>query len=82
MIEVRDLKKSFAKKQALKGISFQIEQGEVFGLVGPDGAGKTTTLRIMAGVLEPSGGDVFLHGNNNGSSCSGELGYMPQNFSL
>jgi len=82
MIEVRDLEKNFGKTQALKGISFQVRQGEISGLVGPDGAGKTTTLRIMAGVLEPSGGDVLLRGNNNGLSLTGKIGYMPQNFSL
>ncbi|MBE3101716.1 MAG: ATP-binding cassette domain-containing protein, partial [Firmicutes bacterium] len=49
MIEVRELKKSFDSKEALKGINFKVAEGEVFGFLGPNGAGKTTTIKILTG---------------------------------
>jgi len=54
MVELKSLGHSFGKVTALDGISLRVAKGELFGLVGPDGSGKTTTLRILAGVLRPS----------------------------
>lgn len=82
MIGVRELKKRFGHVKAVKGISLTVEKGEIFGLVGPDGAGKTTTIRIMAGVLYPTEGEIFFSELENGRSFTGKMGYMPQNFSL
>lgn len=62
IVEVIDLKKKFGTIEALKGISFDIEQGEIFGLIGPNGAGKTTTLRIISTLLRPDGGTVKVFG--------------------
>lgn len=58
VLEVRDLKKSFGPIQALKGVTFEVQQGEIFGLIGPNGAGKTTTLRIVSTLLKPDAGSV------------------------
>jgi len=55
-IEVHDLRKNFGHIEAVKGISFQVEEGEVFGFLGHNGAGKTTTIRMLTGQLTPSGG--------------------------
>jgi ABC-2 type transport system ATP-binding protein len=50
-VEVRDLKRSYKKVAALKGVSFEVAQGEIFGIIGPDGAGKTTLFRILTTLL-------------------------------
>lgn len=59
---VRDLRKSYDGVEALRGVSFDVEEGEIFGLIGPNGAGKTTTLRIVAGLIRPDSGEVRIYG--------------------
>ncbi|HDJ66483.1 MAG TPA: ABC transporter ATP-binding protein [Nitrososphaeria archaeon] len=59
---VKDLRKSFGGKEVLRGVSFEVEEGEIFGLVGPNGAGKTTTLRILATILKPDRGNAWIMG--------------------
>jgi len=61
-LQVLNLRKSFDSLEALKGISFEVNQGEIFGLIGPNGAGKTTTLRIVSGLLKPDSGEVRIYG--------------------
>lgn len=74
MIEVQELTKRYGSLTAIDRISFRVEPGEIFGLVGPDGAGKTTLMRVICDLLTPDEGNVLLY--------SGQLGYMPQKFSL
>lgn len=84
-ISVADLKKTFGMCRAVDGVSFSVRRGEVFGLVGPDGAGKTTTLRMLAGVLYPSAGSITVLGQNavtDPESIKPLVGYMPQTFGL
>ncbi len=64
VIEVNNLTKKYGELHALKGISFNVNEGEVFGLIGPNGAGKTTTLRILATLLSVSSGDVKIFGHD------------------
>jgi ABC-2 type transport system ATP-binding protein len=64
VIEVNNLTKKYGELQALKGITFNVNEGEVFGLIGPNGAGKTTTLRILATLLSVSSGDVKIFGHD------------------
>lgn len=59
---VEHLRKNYGKVEALKGISFEIKEGEIFGLIGPNGSGKTTTLRIISTVLSPTEGEVKIFG--------------------
>jgi ABC-2 type transport system ATP-binding protein len=61
-IAVRDLRKSYGAYEALRGVSFEIEEGEVFGLLGPNGAGKTTTIEILEGYRTRNGGEVDVLG--------------------
>ncbi|MGB0167049.1 MAG: ABC transporter ATP-binding protein, partial [Luteibaculum sp.] len=65
ILEVENLSKSFGKKMAVKGISFQIAEGEIFGLLGPNGSGKTTTLGMILGLLSPNQGNVKIFGSED-----------------
>ena len=62
MLEVRDLEVAYGKIKAVKGISFDVHEGEVVSLIGTNGAGKTTTLRTISGLLRPSGGSISFQG--------------------
>jgi branched-chain amino acid transport system ATP-binding protein len=64
MIVVENLSKSFGGFRAVDGASLQIEEGSITGLIGPNGAGKTTLFNVIAGVLKPSGGRVFMQGED------------------
>lgn len=84
-ILIKDLQHSFGKKTVLDGIGLRIESGEIFGLLGPSGAGKTTLINILTGQLTPKSGDVSIMGKNVGN-LSGEdyrkLGIMMDHFGL
>jgi ABC-2 type transport system ATP-binding protein len=80
-------KSRFRRSQvtAVQGLNLDIQPGELFGLVGPDGAGKTTTLRMLAGILKPTHGQAAVDGHDvvtNAEDIKHELGYMPQQFGL
>jgi ABC-2 type transport system ATP-binding protein len=85
MIIIKDLTRKYKDFSALRGINLSIEEGELFGLVGPDGAGKTTLLRILAGLLVISEGEATISEynlENDSESVKPLLGYMAQEFSL
>lgn len=64
IITVNNLTKRFKDVTAVDGLSFSVARGEIFGLIGPDGAGKTTTLRILSGIMKPGGGQVTVLGRS------------------
>ena len=79
------LTKRFAGVAAVDGVTFAVNRGEIFGLVGPDGAGKTTTMRMLAGVMQPDAGSVVVDGVDvvaDPESVKEHLSYMPQRFGL
>ena len=82
VIEVKNLTKSFKKLCAVDGITFSVEKNEIFGLLGPNGSGKTTTQRMLATVLEPSSGIIKYHSkilnSTTVASVRREIGYVPQ----
>jgi ABC-2 type transport system ATP-binding protein len=85
IIETKDLIRDFKKTRAINGLTLSIAEGELFGLVGPDGAGKTTTLRLLAGLLDISEGDASVLGfdlKEKSESIKPHIGYMAQQFSL
>ena len=85
MIEVQALTRRFGELTAVDRLSFEVRKGELFGLVGPDGAGKTTTLRMLAGVLRPTEGDARLAGLSvmrEPEAVKHRLAYMSQRFGL
>jgi ABC-2 type transport system ATP-binding protein len=84
-VAARDLSRRFAAVTAVAGLSFDVRSGELFGLVGPDGAGKTTTLRMLAGVLRPTSGDARVFGRSlvgEAERIKPDLAYMSQRFGL
>lgn len=86
-LRVDDLKKSFGKKEAVKGVSFYVQSGEVVGLLGPNGAGKTTTFYMMIGIVKPDGGKILLDDNEISSFPIYQrarlgIGYLPQEPSI
>ena len=62
LVEVKEIKKNYGKKEAVKGISFNIKQDEILGLLGPNGCGKTTTIGMLLGLLKPTSGKIFING--------------------
>jgi ABC-2 type transport system ATP-binding protein len=85
VIEVKDLAKTYGSAAALQGISFSIRAGEVFGLLGPDGAGKSSLMQILAGVLRPNGGSATVAGRDvtaQPEAVKTRIGFMPQGLGL
>ncbi len=85
VIEVKDLTKKFGKFVAVDNISFYVERGEIFGFLGANGAGKSTTIRMLCGLLASTSGVAKVAGfdiNNEPEKIKANIGYMSQKFSL
>lgn len=85
MIVLDDLRKSYGPTPALQGLSLTVPAGQICGLIGPDGAGKTTAMRIVCGLLRPDSGHATVLGHDctrESPAIKPHLGYMPQRFSL
>jgi ABC-2 type transport system ATP-binding protein len=84
-IELRGLTKRFDKVIAVSDLTLSVGAGEIFGLVGPDGAGKTTTIRMMAGIMQPDAGEITIAGCDvikDPEAVKFQISYMPQRFGL
>ena len=84
VIEARELAKSYGKKKALQGISFELGTSEILGFIGPNGAGKTTTIRLMVGLLNATSGKLSVLGSDprKSKSIRADIGYIPGEFGL
>jgi ABC-2 type transport system ATP-binding protein len=85
IIQAESLARSFGAVQAVRGISLQVRRGELYGLIGPDGAGKTTTIRMIAGLVTPDSGRAMVLGHDSlrgGLAVREYMGLMPQQYSL
>ncbi len=85
IIEVHNLMKKFGDFEANKNLSFDVYRGEIFGFLGANGAGKTTAIKILCGLLKPTSGEVRVAGidiNKNPEEVKKHIGYMSQMFSL
>jgi drug efflux transport system ATP-binding protein len=84
-IRTESLTKTFGGLTAVDGLNLSVEEGEIFVLVGPDGAGKTTTMRMLAAIMEPTSGDAWVAGHHTVREArlvSNNIGYMSQRFGL
>jgi ABC-2 type transport system ATP-binding protein len=85
LIQAKNLTKTFGNNLAVKNLSLQVRGGEIYGLVGPDGAGKTTTMRLLCGALMPDSGEVIVGGyslRTDPDRAREQVGYLSQKFSL
>ena len=85
LVDAKNLKKSFGETHAVDDVSLQIKAGEIYGLVGADGAGKTTTMRLLVGALLPDKGEVTICGYDvirKTEHARSQLGYLSQRFSM
>ena len=84
-IEIQNLGREFGQFWAVRGVDLSVNKGEIFGLVGPDGAGKTTVMRMAAGVLLPTEGNIIVNGYSvisHPETVKKNIGYMSQKFGL
>ena len=85
MIKIQGLKKKFDRNEALCGIGLSIDSNIIFAVVGPDGAGKTTLMRILTGIMRPDEGSINILGHDivkNPEAAKKDIGYLSQKFSL
>lgn len=76
-VDIQSVSKHFDEVLAVDAISAQIRSGQLTGLVGPDGAGKTTLMRMLANLMQPSSGHIHLHTDGKQMDISAMVGYMP-----
>jgi ABC-2 type transport system ATP-binding protein len=84
-IKTSGLTKKFGNYPAVDNLDLEIQKGELFGLVGPDGAGKTTIMRLLSAILDPTSGEAWVAGHsilNEGEKIKEKIGYMSQRFGL
>jgi ABC-2 type transport system ATP-binding protein len=81
-VEVSHITKSYADKAAVADLSFSVNQGEIFGLIGPNGTGKTTTIRMMMDIIKPDSGEVTILGEKLSDATRDKLGYLPEERGL
>jgi len=85
MVEVKNVTLRFNLVEAVKDVSFHVDKGNIFGLVGSDGAGKSTLLRLIATMIKPTQGEIYINGLNvltEKQKIKNLIGYMPQRFGL
>ena len=83
LLQLQNLRKYFAAQKAVDDISFNIEEGSIFGLLGPNGAGKTTLLRMITGIFYPDSGEIIFNGKKfNPIQDAPDIGYMPEERGL
>jgi ABC-2 type transport system ATP-binding protein len=85
LIHAQNITKTFSETTAVDGLSLQVRAGEIYGLVGPDGAGKTTTMRLLCGAMLPDSGEVIVGGYSmraHPDQAREQIGYLSQRFSL
>lgn len=78
ILECKNLPKKYGRKQALDNITLSLESGKIIGLLGPNGSGKTTLIKLINGLLAPTGGKLFINGNTPGVESKKIVSYLPE----
>jgi len=81
-IEVKQILKAYGNRAAVNNVSFDVNQGEIFGLIGPNGAGKTTTIRMMMDIIKPDSGEIKVMGEKLNDGSKNKIGYLPEERGL
>jgi ABC-2 type transport system ATP-binding protein len=83
IIELEDVEKSYGSHQVLEGVNIEVEEGEIYGILGPNGVGKTTLFQTVMGLLKPDAGTIKIKGSEKkGKKVRRELGYLPSDISF
>ncbi len=82
LIKVKDFKMKFGDNLVIKDLSFEVFPGEVFGLLGSNGSGKTTTIRALLGLFQPTGGELLINGQKFSPETNLKIGYLPEERGL
>ncbi|MEG0750193.1 MAG: ATP-binding cassette domain-containing protein, partial [Carnobacterium sp.] len=85
ILEIKNLKKSFGSNEVLKGVDFTVYPGEIIGYIGTNGAGKSTTVKMILGLLKPDSGEITIFGKpliQNETVYKNRIGYVPENADL
>jgi ABC-2 type transport system ATP-binding protein len=82
VVDIQSFAMSFGAKEVIKDLSFNVNQGEVFGLLGANGAGKTTTIRTLLSLLEPTSGTLLINGKRYSPDMAATMGYLPEQRGL
>ena len=77
ILQCRNLSKKYGATEALRGIDLELEAGRIVGLLGPNGSGKTTFIKLANGLLKPSEGEILIDGNSPGKETKAEVAYLP-----
>lgn len=78
LIEFRNVNKSFGKKHVLEDVNLKIEKGKIYGLLGPNGSGKTTMIKLINDLLVPNSGEILINGNHPGVESKKVISYLPE----
>ncbi|MCL2173954.1 ATP-binding cassette domain-containing protein [Candidatus Saccharibacteria bacterium] len=82
IIEVKNFRMCFGSKEVIRDLSFEVHAGETFGFLGSNGSGKTTTLRALLGIYEPTGGELLINGRPYDVASGTKIGYLPEERGL
>ena len=82
MIKFDNLTKQFGNTKVLKGLSFEVEEGDIFAFLGPNGSGKTTAIRILLGLLNADSGSALIDGKRYSYDMADKIGYLPEERGL
>lgn len=82
IVEIQNITKTFGKVTAVDNLSLNVPKGTVYGFIGPNGSGKTTTLRMIMNIFYPDSGRIYVFGEQLQKSCTDRIGYMPEERGL